>query len=234
MLHPERVNWNTLTQINSNMKLLDTFCKAGGTSIGYERAGFIVTGVDIEPQPNFPAHMEFIQADALNVLDDLEFCRQFDVIHASPVCKGYSVANKIHGGTHAMDIPVVRKKLKRIGKPYVIENVPGAPLQNYVVLCGSMFGLKVIRHRLFECSPAIFFPPVLCNCKGGTNSHDAFSSFENGAKFITVGGHNFKADDGRKAMGIDWMTRDELAQAIPPAYTQYIGEQMKLNLIQSL
>lgn len=207
-------------------KLLDLYCGAGGAGWGYHLAGFDVTGVDLYEQPKHRKEMKFIQADALAILDDTTFCRSFDVIHASPVCKRYSVTASLHNNDYPDDIPAVREKLERIGRPYVIENVPGAPLKNYVILCGSMFGLKVIRHRLFECNPQIFFPPMACNCTGKTNASRGYSSFEKGARYISVAGNNYKADDGREAMGIDWMTREYLSQAIPPAYTKWIGEQM--------
>ena len=210
--------------------LLDVYCGAGGAGWGYHLAGFNVVGVDNKKQPQHKQGMEFIHADALKLLDDIEYCRSFDVIHASPVCKKYSVTASLHNNDYPDDIAEVRRKLIKIGKPYVIENVPGAPLKDYVELCGSMFGLQVIRHRLFECNPQIIFPPMACNCSGGTNSHRAYSSFEKGAKYITVVGNNYKADDGRKAMGIDWMTREYLSQAIPPAYTKWIGEQLKQQL----
>jgi DNA (cytosine-5)-methyltransferase 1 len=189
--------------------------------MGYHRAGFEVVGVDINPQPHYP--FEFHQADAMTF--PLE---GFDVIHASPPCQGYSVTRSIHGGSDApLLVGKVRERLKRNGLPYVIENVEGAPLINYVLLCGSMFdGLKVYRHRLFECDPQIIFPPATCNhkyvmppSKGQYHSLDKH-------EFITCVGHNFKAKDGRIAMGIEWMARSELAQAIPPKYTEWIGRQL--------
>ena len=206
-----------------NMKrLLDLYCGEGGCSVGYHRAGFTVVGVDKYPMKNYP--FEFIKADALQILDDVEFCRSFDVIHASPECQEYSVTKSLKTGQYGQDIETVRTKLKIIGKPYVIENVPGAPLQNYVLLCGSMFGLRVIRHRLFECWPEIYFPPFACGCgDGSTNSHRGLST---GGKYVTVAGNNYRADEGRAAMGIDWMPRKTLSKAIPPAYTEWIGRQM--------
>lgn len=189
--------------------------------MGYSRAGFMPTGVDKFPMPNYP--FKFIQADALEILDDVEFCRQFDLIHASPQCERYSVTASLHDNEYPDDIPIVREKLKRIGRPYVMENVPGAPLQNYVVLCGSMFGLRVIRHRLFECWPEIYFPPYACSCMktrnrpGGKNGKgNPVSSFANGSRTICVVGHGYAADDGRAAMGIDWMPLRTLSKAIPP------------------
>lgn len=218
------------------IKLLDLYCGAGGAGWGYHLAGFEVVGVDKFKQPEHPAEMKFIQADALDILNDKKFCSQFDIIHASPVCKKYSITKSLNKGKKYPDeIPIVREKLKRIKKPYVIENVPGAPLQNYITLCGTMFGLQVIRHRLFECSFEIKKLPGQCTCDTQniyTHSHRGFSSFENGANFITVAGNNYKADDGRKAMGIDWMTRTYLSQAIPPAYTEYIAKQFKKSLLR--
>lgn len=204
------------------MKVLDLYCGDGGCSMGYFRAGYEPTGVDKFAMPGYP--FTFIQADALDVLDDLEFCRQFDLIHASPECQEYSVTKSLKKSKYGQDIEAVREKLKLIGVPYVIENVPGAPMQNYVLLCGSMFGLGVIRHRLFECFPEIYFPPFACGCgDGSTNSHRGLST---GGKYVTVAGNNYIAYEGRKAMGIDWMPRRTLSKAIPPAYTQWIGEQM--------
>lgn len=217
------------------MKLLDLFCCAGGAGHGYYLAGYDVTGVDISPQPNYPAHMKFIQADAIEVLDDIEFCRQFDLIHASPPCQRYCPATKIAGNAddHPDFVGIVREKLERIGKPYIIENVPNAPLKNYVLLCGTMFGLQVIRHRKFECSPSIYFPPFGCNHNGKCNTHRGFSSFARGSKYITVAGHNFKLNDAKIAMEIDWMGQDEIKEAIPPAYTRWLGDQMRPYLLSS-
>ena len=184
------------------MKLLDLYCGAGGCSVGYERAGFDVVGVDLRPIKYYPNRFQFIQADALEVLRDKAFISQFDVIHASPVCKKYSVTSSLHNNEYPDDIPEIRKLLIESGKPYVIENVPGSPLKNYVTLCGSMFGLKVIRHRHFECNPAIYFPPYTCSCSGGTASHRGMSTFKRGAKYITVAGNNYLTKEGKIAMNI--------------------------------
>ena len=217
--------------MGSGKRVLDLYCGEGGCSMGYFRAGYQPIGVDKFPMPGYP--FEFIQADALEILDDVEFCRQFDLIHASPECQEYSVTKSLKTATYGQDIEAVREKLKAIGRPYVIENVPGAPLQNYVVLCGSMFGLSVIRHRLFECWPEIYFPPFGCSCQktrnrpGGKNGKsNPVSSFANGSKTICVVGYRYAAEDGRKAMGIDWMPRRTLSKAIPPPYTEWIGRQM--------
>src|SRR5580658_6025519 len=140
------------------LQLLDLFCCAGGVAVGYSRSGFEVVGVDIEPQPNFP--FSFVQADALTL--PMEFLKSFDAIHASPPCQSYSDLAKRNG--HADEWPrliePVREMLIETGKPYVIENVDGAPLLNPVVLCGTMFkGLRVLRHRLFEANFPILIPP---------------------------------------------------------------------------
>ena len=209
------------------MKLLDLFCGAGGTAVGFNRAGFDrIVGIDIAPQPHYP--FEFVRGNALEYL--VKYGCEFDLIAAAPPCQYYSIAQYIHGNgdEYPKLIEPLRALLLEIGKPYVIENVPGAPLVNPVMLCGLMFGLKVFRHRLFECSPWVFSPGHLKHPKGSvTNSFRGYSSFVNGATHISVAGHNFNREDGARAMDIDWhMTRAELSQAIPPAYTEYIGRQM--------
>ena len=208
------------------MRLLDLFCGAGGAAMGYHRAGFAdIVGVDIKPQKRYP--FEFVQGDALEYV--AEHGHEFDMIHASPPCQRYSVTRSIHGNgdSHPDLVLATRAALQATGKPWVIENVPGAPLINPLILCGTMFPvLRVYRHRLFECNPPIYFAPGQCNhaftmppSKGMYHTLDKY-------EFITCVGHNFQAESGRVAMDIDWMTRDELAQAIPPAYTEYIGGQM--------
>lgn len=229
-------------------KILDTFCKAGGCSVGYSLAGFDVVGVDIEPQPHYP--FPFILGDALDVLrrmiagekftasDGIEYgLDDFDVFHASPVCKGYSVMSSLWKNKEYPDqVGETREVLQATGKPYVIENVVGAPLKNYVMLCGSMFGLRVYRHRLFECNPPLYFPPMSCNhwakasgnraMRNGKHVVDSLADY----KILTVTGKGFKVSDGRIAMGIDWMTGAELSQAIPPAYTHWLGTQVITRL----
>jgi DNA (cytosine-5)-methyltransferase 1 len=201
-------------------RLLDLFCGAGGAAMGYHRAGFEVVGVDIKPQPHYP--FEFHQADALTFPLD-----GFDAIHASPPCQAYSVTRSLRKRVHPDLVDPTRERLIAAGIPWVMENVKGAPLRNALVLCGTMFdGLRVYRHRLFEAEPPIYFPPLACNhsfvmpaSKGEYHRLDEQA-------FITAVGHNFQASSGRVAMGIDWMTRDELSQAIPPAYTEWIGRQL--------
>lgn len=214
------------------LKLLDTFCKAGGCSVGYHRAGFEVTGVDIEPQPKYP--YEFIQADAMEILRDKAFLSKFDVIHASPVCKRYSTITKTAGTNedHPDQILEVRELLKASGKCYVIENMPGSPLQNYVELCGTMFGLNVVRHRWFECEPALFFPPAACNHHKPVVKHGRKP--DRLKNFAAVTGHFSDVEFAQKSMGIDWMGQHELAQAIPPAYTEWIGLQIQEHCASTL
>lgn len=203
-------------------RCLDLFCKQGGASKGLTDAGFDVTGVDIEPQPLYP--YDFLQGDALTVaLDGYSF------YWASPPCQAFSTLKGLCSHKYPDLIDIIRARLIRIGKPFVIENVPGAPLINPLVLCGTMFGLKVKRHRLFECWPAIYplLPPHGCRGKAGfTNGHRGISSFKHGARLLCVVGHNFHINEAREAMGIDWMDREGLNQAIPPAMAEFIGRSM--------
>lgn len=206
-------------------KLLDLYCKAGGAGMGYHRAGYEVTGVDIEPQPKYP--FKFIQADAIAYL--LEFGHLYDVIHASPVCKRYSSITKTAGtaDNHPDQVAELRNVLKAIGKPYVIENVEGAPLFNPLMLCGTMFGLNVIRHRLFETNPVVWFAPFSCNHSKRVVKHGRKPNREK--HYAAVTGHFSDVEFAGDSMGIDWMGQAELSQAIPPAYTEFIGKQLRVN-----
>ncbi|HQZ67726.1 MAG TPA: DNA cytosine methyltransferase [Planctomycetaceae bacterium] len=205
--------------------LLDLFCKAGGAAMGYHRAGFAVIGVDIEPQPNYP--FQFIQADAMTFP-----IVGVDVIHASPPCQRYSVASRSHNGDHNSHpdlVSAVRDRLRWSGKPFVIENVVGAPLLHPVMLCGTMFsGLRVIRHRLFESNREIKTPPhgthPLCYTLDKRKPH--YGKLDEMKAFVQVtGGGNCTVRAASDAMGIDWMNKEELNNAIPPAYTEWIGRQ---------
>lgn len=212
------------------MRLLDLFCGAGGAAMGYHRAGYDdIVGVDHKPQLRYP--FEFIQEDALDYLS--RHGSHFDMIHASPPCQKFSVTAPLSRGGYPDLIAPVRDLLQAIGKPYVIENVPRAPLINPLMLCGTMFGLRVIRHRLFETNPVIWFPPFCCNHWGKATSANSKRwtpgrtiSHTDGYDFITVCGHDYLVNEGRVAMGVDWMTQKELSQAIPPAYTEWIGNQI--------
>ncbi len=204
----------------SKPRLLDLFCGAGGAAEGYHRAGFEVVGVDIKPQPHYP--FEFHQADALTY--PLE---GFDAYHASPPCHFYSVTRNIHT-CRDKDYPdlvdPVRELLEATNKPYVIENVVGAPLNLPVMLCGLMFQLKVLRHRLFECNFYCMQPghPYHRNIEIGKNGFCCVV-----AHSAVKGNTNYQYPARKamwvEAMQIDWMTKQELTQAIPPAYTEYIG-----------
>lgn len=206
-------------------RLLDLFCCAGGSSVGYHRAGFDISGVDIAEQPNYP--FEFIHADALCL--DRDFLLKFDAIHASPPCQAYSVTAKRtgNGTSWPMLIEPVRKMLRGTGLPYVIENVVGAPLRDPTVLCGTMFpGLRVIRHRLFETNFPLPAPPhrrhPLCHTLDRRKAH--YGKTDDMTHFVSVnGGGNCSAGAARDAMGIDWMTKRELNEAIPPAYAEHVG-----------
>lgn len=196
--------------------------------MGYHRAGFDVVGVDIKPQKNYP--FEFIQGDAIEI--GRELARTFDAIHASPPCQKYTVARKIHnsGERHPDLVPATRAVLESSGRLWVIENVPGSPLNSPIMLCGLMFGLRVLRHRLFESNILLIPPSHPMHPKGNlTNSCHGYSTGATG--FVTVAGHNFVRAAGAMAMQIDWRTtREELAQAIPPAYTEWIGRKLKSRI----
>lgn len=208
--------------------LLDLFCCAGGAGVGYVRAGFDVVGVDLEPQPNYP--LPFIQADALTL--DPRFLSFFDAIHASPPCQSYSDLAKRNGNAHEWPrlIEPVRKMLQATGKPYIIENVEGAPLIDPAVLCGTMFpSLRVLRHRLFETNFNIAVPAhkkhPLVHTFDKRKAH--FGKTDEWKDYVTVtGGGNCTLAAARDAMGIDWMTKGEINEAIPPAYTEFIGRQL--------
>ena len=213
-------------------RLLDLFCGAGGAAVGYTRAGFDVVGVDHVPQPNFP--YTFLEADAMTL--DPDFLRSFDVIHASPPCQAYSDLAARNGNADDWPrlIEPVREMLVATGKLYVIENVEGAPLRNYIVLCGTMFpGLRVLRHRLFETNFLIAAPPhgrhPLVHTHDKRKRH--YGKTDEWKDFVTVtGGGNSSVAAARDAMGIDWMTKREINESIPPAYAQYVGEAAMLSL----
>lgn len=213
--------------------LLDLYCSAGGAAMGYHRAGFDVYGVDIAPQKRYP--FAFERGDALEFL--ARYGREFDVIHASPPCQRYSKSTKIRGAaavdTHPDLVEPTRKLLRSSGRPWVMENVMGAPLLNPVMLCGAMFGLRVYRHRLFESSELLYAPPHPAHVQacapifaGGLRKCGGFRAAWDAGAFVTIAGGSFHAACGRIAMGIEWMTRDELCQAIPPAFTEFLGAQL--------
>lgn len=220
------------------MRILDLYCGAGGAAMGYWWAGFEVIGVDIEKQPNYP--FTFIQMDALEVLRDVP--PAFDAIHASPPCQAYSVLGTQQRGRdvkllHPALIEPTRELLIQTGLPYVIENVVGSPLIDPVKLCGSSFGLDLRRHRLFEtnwdlnglnCDHSWQKPRWPSFDKRKKNLMSTVQVY-GGPKITGLAPGEEKALR-EKAMGIDWMSWYELTQAIPPAYTQFIGKQLKQQL----
>lgn len=201
-------------------RLLDLFCGGGGAARGYQMAGFHVTGIDNRPQPRY-AGDAFIQADALEYVAG--HGHEYDVIHASPPCQAYSSMRHVTGKSYPDLVAPTRRALQATGKPFVIENVFGAPLLQPLMLCGTMFGLDVIRHRLFEICPEIYaLTPPCCHNKSCAKQGRAVKP----GQFITVTGSYSGAQFARDAMGIDWMSRAEMSQAIPPAYTLFIGQQL--------
>lgn len=209
-------------------RLLDLFCGAGGAAEGYSRAGFEVVGVDIKPQPNYP--FEFHQGDALEVLRFPQ--PTFHAIHASPPCQGYSTQTA-DPARHPRLIAPVREALRHLDVPWVIENVEGArrELLSPVRLCGSSFGLDLRRHRYFETNWDLEGKP----CEHWWQT-PRFRSLDHTmvkagklASVVGVHGHiNYTGEFELRceAMGIGWMTNEELVEAIPPTYTQYIGKQL--------
>lgn len=214
------------------LKALDLFCGAGGVTKGLQQAGFVVHGIDLYPQPHYCGE-QFTQANVLSPMLTYEWLRQFDFIWASPPCQAYTDLRHAPGAKkHPKLVDAVRSLLCSVGVPYAIENVEGAPLKDPVVLCGSHFGLHVDkwqlrRHRLIESSFHIDQPkcnhidPVI----GIYGGHVRCRS----SKFWRDGGADFPAHDkptiAKLAMGIDWMTMNELSQAIPPAYSYYVAKQ---------
>ncbi|MBF0461176.1 MAG: DNA cytosine methyltransferase [Magnetococcales bacterium] len=217
------------------LRILDLFCCAGGAGTGYSQAGFDVVGIDIKPQPNYP--FTFMQADAMTL--DPAFIASFDAIHASPPCQSYSDLAKRNDNADAWPrlIDPVRDLLVRSGLPYIIENVEGAPLFSPVILCGTMFpGLRVLRHRLFEANFPIVPPPHGKHPKVHTfdkrKSH--YGKTNEWTDFVQVtGGGNCTVAAARAAMGINWMNKNEINEAIPPAYTCLIGEQLLQHLFHT-
>lgn len=251
------------------LRVLDLYCCAGGAGAGYDQAGFDVFGVDLVPQKRYP--FAFHQGDVLAVMaallrgEKIAFTypdgtvvqlglADFDAIHASPPCQAHTAMKSMHNAKDHQDlVPATRALLTASGLPWIMENVPGAPLLNPIQLCGTMFGLGVEdadlqRHRLFETS----FPVALVpECQHGARStigvygghvrnrrrartigiygkgaRDSVRKFDKGVP-------DFTADQGREAMGIDWMTLAELSQAIPPAYTKWLGSLLMAEVTAS-
>jgi DNA (cytosine-5)-methyltransferase 1 len=211
--------------------------------MGYHRAGFEVVGVDHVAQPRYP--LEFVQADALEVLACLndedavehyedwlpatKLIHPFDAIHASPPCQAYTKAQKLQGNEHPDLIGATRRLLVATGLPYVIENVVGAPLRNPVLLEGTMFaGLKTLRQRLFETNWPLKAPRAIYEAQ----PHAKMGRPPKDDEWMHVVGNFSNVRAGRRALGIHWATRDELSEAIPPAYTEYVGWELAAHLVR--
>lgn len=219
--------------------LLDLFCGAGGASMGYHQAGFEVIGVDIAPQPRYP--FRFIQADALHLTPGpLELVELNDIVcvHASPPCQPFTAyrrrdPDKVGEGyedliERARELLITLKN-SNSQLEWVIENVGGAPLYQPIQLCGSSFGLDIRRHRYFESSVRIEGKP--CDHEWQTPRFPPASNRTNLRRTVEVGVKRIPLEVQKRAMGIDWMQRRELSQAIPPAYTEWIGRQLWSGLI---
>ena len=232
--------------VSGQPRALDLFCSAGGATRGLQLAGFHVTGVDIAPQPRYVGDA-FIQANALDV--DLE---GYDFIWASPPCQAFTMLRHMPTAhKHPNLIPQTRRKLVAAGVPWVIENVPGAPLGrsgNLITLCGSMFNLgipeaQLWRHRIFESNIPLF---VDRQCSHRGSPVGVYGGGGDNRRFgvVTITGHTggtrkrgnlqqYNVAQRSRAMGIDWMTNAELSQAIPPAYSRFIGQQVMAALALS-
>jgi DNA (cytosine-5)-methyltransferase 1 len=207
-------------------RLLDLFCGQGGAAAGYVEAGFAVVGVDVVSQPRYP--FEFVHADALYALKQLVAGRlrmgRLDAVHASPPCQAYSKAQKLRGNDHPRLIGKVRGLLEETGLPYVIENVERAApeLRGPALLCGTMFGLRLYRHRLFETNW-----PLTAPLHGGHYLKQVKMGRPAGAdEILQPVGHFSGVEEAREAMGMPWATQDGLREAVPPAYTSWIGGQL--------
>jgi DNA (cytosine-5)-methyltransferase 1 len=224
-------------------RLLDLFCGAGGAAVGYYRAGFDVVGVDINPQPHYP--FKFMQGDALEYLegwletekdDDpaLPPCLPFDAIHASPPCQAYTTMNNRHGSSSPPLIATVRTLLSETGAPWVIENVGGAlsEMQSPITLTGAQFGLNLHRPRLFEASFMLMAPP---RAKRRPDAAAIYGRQDGRRLWTRADGTELHVSDlatASDAMGIDWMTWDEIREAIPPAFTEFVGTQL-MRMVQA-
>jgi DNA (cytosine-5)-methyltransferase 1 len=230
-------------------RLLDLFCGAGGAAMGYHRAGFDVVGVDIEPQPNYP--FDFVQADALDVprwralIAMATGDAKFDAIHASPPCQAFTAYQRTGNVADYPDlVEATRSGLNLIGLPYVIENVEGAPLEEPTLICGTMFDppMEIQRHRLFETNWPL--QPPMWPCRHKLNGRDRYPGGRSKGRTgssrglvratIEIGSWDIPLPVQQEAMGIDWMTLEELSEAIPPAYCEFIGTQLLRQVTEQI
>lgn len=226
------------------MRVLDLFCGGGGAGEGYRQAGFEVTGIDLVAREcGYPAG-DFIKGDVLEYLTDMHFLRSFDLIHASPPCQTHSRTQHLRDaqgkGTDKVDlIPQTRAALEEAGVTYVIENVEGAPLRKDLLLCGSMFahlrvhdqtGVRWLkRHRIFEFGHGLAMPTPVCNHKVGIRPLGVYGSMNDN---VPSGGQTVRTiEEGRALMGMPWANWPALVEAIPPAYTHYIGQRALAQLV---
>lgn len=208
-------------------RLLDAYCCQGGATRGYQQAGFHVTGIDISPQPRYIGDA-FIQGDAVAYIG--EHGHEYDAISASPPCQRYSNAQRIQGREHPDLIAATRDALGASGRPWTIENVEAAAreLRDPVVRCGAMFSLRTYRHRLFEAGGGFALPHrmhprhVAPLAKMGRPARPG--------EFLHVVGNFSGAQEAREAMGMPWASREGLREAIPPAYTRWIGALLREHL----
>lgn len=221
------------------LKALDLFCCCGGASKGLTDAGFEVTGVDITDGHEYP--YEFVQSDVFKLGN--EFLQQFDLIWASPPCQAYVLSNRNKDTGHPALIPQTRALLKRVGRPFIIENVKGAPIREDAMLCGEMFGLKVLRHRYFEVEGFTVLQPKHDVHRLSVKDGTATALWSGGIKpgmwgnrkkmqeYIRLRKYKLPPFDIKRwqeAVGIDWVTKkDHLSQAIPPKYSEYLGRYFK-------
>jgi DNA (cytosine-5)-methyltransferase 1 len=213
------------------VKLLDLFCGAGGAAMGYHRAGFHVTGVDIAPQPDYCGDT-FVQGDALDYLADHWW--EYDAVHASPPCQASTALTKgtNKGREYVQLIPETRRLLRATGLPTVIENVQGADVRRDLTLCGEMFGLDVIRHRYFELSGFTAMQPEHIPHRGRVRGWRHGTYYD--GPYVAVygdGGGKGTVAEWQAAMGIDWTDdRKSIAEAIPPSYGEYVGAALMAHL----
>lgn len=209
------------------MRILDLFCCQGGASAGYETAGFEVTGVDLSPQPRYEARFpgRFVRADALEFVAARG--HEFDAIHASPPCQGYSVCQRIRGREHPDLIAATRRALQQTGRPYVIENVPDSAgeLRDPVTLCGAAFGVRTYRHRLFEAGGGLVLEQP-DHAEHTAPTVKMGRPLAEGDWYHAVG--NFSnVPYVRADLGVPWMSRDGIRECIPPAYAAWVGVRLR-------